>query len=258
MPVPREQPPTEEDLAILEMKRVRSEDIRRIIERVEGLDVGELRRTRDIGYYPVRFFVDGVEAYRYMFDNASIYYSATAVELGLVLKLRDKIDQGASSKMPGFKWLIDNCGDLLDELGKQKAHRVRRIRNCYIHYQNIIGYNSHLEASWRQLARQLRQLKDATRDKELRRLLRMLLEDDTGDKAPMPIFRLGKVQLNQDIIQFIEERHSEYREWLGSVPPEKVRRLPDNKFADHYHIEVFDALTCLNWSFDLLKYLEFL
>ena len=203
-PMAREKPPSEEDLAILWMKGVRSEDIQEILERVGRVALGELRLAGNPEYYPVRFFVDGVEAYQYMFDNASIYYSAAAVELALILKLRDKIDQMSSKKIPTFKWLIDHC-DELDQQMRQQAQRVRKTRNSYVHYQNMIGCNSYFEARWQLLSEQLRQLKRVVKDQKFKRQLGRLIKAERPDKAPMPVFRLQKVEMDQELVRFVEE-----------------------------------------------------
>jgi len=82
---------TQEDQFIQRIRPLRSADVNPIATTIRQAEIGKLRRT--IRYYPLRFLADGIDAYRYGFDNAAIFYSGTAVELALLALLRDKIKQ---------------------------------------------------------------------------------------------------------------------------------------------------------------------
>ena len=127
---------------LLQYKELRSEDVVSLFLATRSPRKTAQRRTKpNIRRYVLRFFEDGINAYQYLFDNASIYYTATSVEMGLLFKLRNQVkkERKANSRSRiTFEWLIKNSN--LDCNTKKLANDIRIMRNCYIHYQNIIAY----------------------------------------------------------------------------------------------------------------------
>ncbi len=97
---------------LLQFKQLRSEDVENILLATRNPRKTALRRTKpNIRKYVLRFSQDGISAYQYLFDNASIYYTSTSVEMGLLFKLRNKVTKEKKTNHnldTNFKWLINN------------------------------------------------------------------------------------------------------------------------------------------------------
>lgn len=236
---------------LLRYKELRSEDVVSLFLATRNPRKTALRRTKpNIRRYVLRFFEDGINAYQYLFDNASIYYTATAVEMGLLFKLRNKIKQAkqANPKLKNihFHWLIENSN--LDDNTKKLAHDIRIMRNCHIHYQNIIAY----------YAKQQDEYKDLIKQGILRPEAANLL---SRDKENVPV-RIEHLETKTEEMSLINKRIEEHINQVGSA----ISRLDKFKKRNNdttilkldelllvYGVEALDALTCIRWSFKVLK-----
>lgn len=238
---------------LLQYKELRSEDVEKFFIATRNPRKTALRRTKPrIRKYVLRFFEDGVNAYQYLFDNASIFYTATAVEMGLLFKFQSKVKQARKDNpkfKPKFAWLIDNSN--LDDNTKKLAHDIRIMRNCYMHYQNIIAYNAR-----RQLVDVPELIKQGVLHPEAGEII-------SSDKDNTPI-RIEHLETNKEIMPFIDKRVQEHINWIGSTIPRMIafkKRNNDTKLLNLqelltvFGIEAFDALTCIKWSFSVLKML---
>ncbi len=239
---------------LLQYKELRSEDVESIFLATRSPRKTALSRTKpNIRKYVLRFFEDGINAYQYFFDNASIYYTATAVEMGLLFKLRNRVRQEKKANKNSrcdFKWLINKSN--LDNNTKKLAHDIRIMRNCYIHYENIIAYYARKrEVDIPDLIKQGKLLPEIT----------TLL---SRDKEYAPI-RIEHLETNKEIMPFIEKRIREHLNWAGSAFS-RIDKFKKRKSGDKilwfdealliYGVEALDALTCIKWSFKVLKALH--
>lgn len=128
---------TEANLAQLaeerDKRRQELDQVLQTLEKLERDDVVESDR-----YYPVRFLTDGVDAYINLFDNGAVFYASSAVELAITVRLAEK---GAlRGRIPDFTSLIKLAADnsVFDRQATKQAHLVRKMRNSYLHYYNIM------------------------------------------------------------------------------------------------------------------------
>ncbi|MBU2008615.1 MAG: hypothetical protein KJ624_01990 [Chloroflexi bacterium] len=213
---------------------------------------------------PTRFFADGVYAYIEAFDNASIWYSSLAVELALILKLGDNISSMSfRGKRPSFKDLINKVPSaLLDARMKQEAHLVRKLRNIYIHYYNIL-YEA--EAAKQRVSQGLEQI-DQKHGISEQAFIQELL--DAGATEVVEYIRDAKVQkypiidqmVDKDAKDFIRIRLNDYIRFGLGLTKDMLDGLgvPREPFTKSYGIERFDALSCMNASFLVLRQLEYI
>lgn len=214
-------------------------------------------------YFPIRFLTDSVDAYIELFDNGVVWYSSLAVELALIVRLGSVIDTWKiRGRRPSFKQLIDRApDDLLRPRIKVTAHQVRKLRNCYIHYYNIM-HDQHIRD------RRLMELREKMEPEIGTVMVQSLLDvmEELGtisaEKGLSLVSKRGipVVQkfVDTEMQQFISERYDKYIKWLSSTKvPEPLRRVTPQEVFKYYGIERFDALSCLKSSFRVLKHLKF-
>jgi hypothetical protein len=247
---------------LLKYKNTRSDDIKEILDLIDKIQYKEIRQSES--YYPIRFFSDGVHAYLNLFDNAVLYYTGMAVEIGLLIKLKPLIETELKSKgktkfTPNFKWLIDHSQSSLNKDLREKAHFVRIIRNCYIHYENIVAHTAWMEQiDWLDIVNRVKtEYRNNPEIIEKVDLLSKWSEEDRKKKGMFSI-RFDFLELNKETMPFIEKRYKEYLEWLPQFRSVKKNAMTDKEFRNVYHIEVFDALSCLKCSFKILRGLKYL
>ena len=232
-------------------KELRSEDIEKYTIAIRNPRKTALHRTRlIIREYVLKFFKDGINAYQHFFDHASIYYTSLAVELALLFKLRNIVKRKKEENPDlniTFNWLIDNSN--LNDDTKRLANDVRIMRNCYVHYQNIIAYNAKLR---------LVDIPELIKQGILRPETADIL---STDKDIIPI-RIEHLETNEEIMPFINKRGHEHTEWIGSAITRMYalkKRNNDNSLLNMHEVlavfgtEAFDALTCIKWSLNVLK-----
>ena len=236
---------------LLQYKELREEDVENIIVAFRKPRKAALRRTKTrIRVYVLDFFEYGVDAYRYLFDNASIYYTSTGVEIGLLFKLQNKVKQVRKVNLkfkPDFKWLIDNS--FLDISHKKLAHDIRIMRNCYIHYQNILAYYAKI-----QLKDIPELIEQGVMSPEVYNLIR-------SDQDNTPI-RIEHLETNEEIMPFINKRVKEHTNCMGSPISRMIAFKKRNNNTEQLNIQelltvfgqqAFDSLTCIKWSLEVLK-----
>lgn len=245
----------QEDKTFQRVMSIRWSDVLEIANIIKQADIPSLRQT--IRYYPLTFLGDGIDAYRYAFDNASILYAGTAVELALLALLKDDINL-KRSKNPKLRidlnWLIENAGILLDDEHKKLSHCIRKVRNCYIHYENIIAH-----LGWMQDVTMPdiieRMEKDPFNDADAGKLISFLwrmMEEYPKSIGMLPI-RFEHLERNPEIIPFIENQTEQYIKWLPSAWQSKQGKITEEEFMHLYGIETYDALQCLNWTFKVVR-----
>ncbi|MFC1897812.1 hypothetical protein ACFLX8_04540 [Chloroflexota bacterium] len=236
---------------LLKYKELRSEDVNGYYVVTRNPSKTALSRTKQlIRSNVLSFYEDGLGAYQYLFDRASIYYTATAVEIGLAYKLRLKIKQEKERNSHlnfDFKWLIKNSN--LDEKTRDLADDIRIMRNCYIHYQNFLAYYAKTR---------LVDVPELIKAGVLRPEVNEVI---IGDKDNTPI-RLEHLESQKEVMPFINRRITEHINWIGSVIPRMIeykRNLGETNGLNLQELlsvfgqQAFDALDCIKWSLTLLK-----
>jgi len=244
-----------EDRTIQRIRLIRTNDVKDIANVIEQTDVANLRQT--IRYYPLRFLGDGINAYRYAFDNASIFYAGEAVELALLALLIDEIKfkrcQNPKLKKIDLNWLIKNAGGILDDENMELANDVRKMRNCYIHYENIIAHLGWMdEVALPQILEMMRNDPfNNTKSAKLIDLISKLMQEYPKSVGMLPI-RFEHLETNPEIIPFIENQIEQYLSWLPFAWESRKRELSAEEFTNIYGIETYEALQCINWSFKIV------
>lgn len=249
-----------EDDPLLKFKDIRSEDVKSISDLIKKIRINRIRHS--INYYPFRFFADGVEAYKYFFDNAVIFYTATAVEIGLLIKLKTLVEEKRQTKpefKPDFKWLTGHSKSLLSKDLRAGAEQVRIMRNCYVHYQNIVAHTAWMDqVDWPDTVKRTKsEYKD---DRNITETIELLskLADEQREKSGMLTIRFDFLELNEEIMPFIKSRYEAYLRWLPEFWSAKKKVIRIEDFCQIYGIEAFDSLSCITWSFEILKELNYL
>jgi hypothetical protein len=143
------------------------------------------------------------------------------------------------------------------------AHRIRKLRNNYIHYINIMWDQHDRMVNLRKMTISLwpkivKEIQDTvSSDKQAEEFARLVLmkkeiESDTMiEKRQIPY--IPGEPPNSESKRFRNLRLKQFAEWIR-----KVDDINDQKRRFDYGIERKDALDCLYWSADLLVYLNFL
>ena len=74
----------------------------------------------------------------------------------------------------------------------------------------------------------------------------------------MPEIRFDFLEMNKETMQFIKRRYKDYIKWLPKCWTKKKLLLSTEEFPQVYGIEAFDALSCIKWSFKVLKEFKYL
>jgi hypothetical protein len=241
-----------EDEFVKYIKPYKSEAIGNITSVLNKYNIRSLRRS--ISYYPIRFLIDGVAAYRYGFNEASIFHAGASIELGLLGLMQDKVNQtihdNPKSRIDLY-WLIENAGNLLDDNSRKICHDIRLLRNCYVHYENIVAHLEYLEqVEGPEIKKQVRekygcdpkimeQINELERALEKKRL--------NGGMLGIRLEYLEK----EPILSFISWRYMEYIKWLSSVVSLKGQTITKKELEVIYIHEAFDAQECLTWAFNV-------
>lgn len=234
-------------------------------------------------HYPIRFLRDGIDAYINLFDNAAVYYAALAVELALIVRLgqqgvlkewreqeRKAVKEGKKqqeSNYPPQRALIRRAKQkgLLDNKTNELVHKVRKARNSYIHYHNVMWHQIDIDRrTKKKISGMLPQIREEIkrhappdqRDALLNMVNSMaanVLKDETLNKRGIPT---EDIRPSKEAIGFIKERESSFMKQVLSP----LNRSEWDKATRGwvYSIEWYDALDCLRWSAHILAHLEFL
>lgn len=248
--------PEFQDDVLLKFKPILAADIQFVPAHIKKIKASEIRRT--INYYPFRFFSEAMQAYEHLFNNAVMYYSGTAVEIALLTKLRPIITEVRThnpSVKIDFYWLINNSNNILGGELQELAHKVRKIRNCYVHYEYIIAYITWLnEVDW---PNSVKEQKSKYKDKpEIIKAIESLSDQADEDSADLFKIRFSFLENKQEVMDFIESRYNNYINWYSGFWEVKKNVMNFDEFNMIYHIETYDALSCLEWSYKILNKLN--
>ena len=251
----------------LPLMKERQKEIKRLRLKLGNLDWNDVRESEQ--YYPLRFFGDGLSAYVYLFDNAAVFYAWAAVEQALLIRLgAQALSQAVAAnrnRYPGEKQLVAIARDsgIISRDRERVAHRLRKVRNNYIHYINVMWDQHRSEARLHKLM-----------DSQWLDVVRKIKDAVPNDQQAAVSALLAHIEKE------IDGRHTILNRQIPHIPgeppgPESVRfrNLRIRRFADwaqkakddqgrlkrfEYGIERKDALDCLAWSSSLLTYLCFL
>jgi hypothetical protein len=142
------------------------------------------------------------------FDYASIFHSSSALALALLIKLNARLTDEEKGRMRrlGFEALIKKCRDrgLLDEEHRALADDIRNIRNCYVHFENMMAYYNRL----RQYLKDREAILRTYRTEEERKAVEMILDSESANIA-------GTISVpditwctSAGAVRFLENRHA--------------------------------------------------
>jgi len=234
-------------------------------------------------YYLIRFLRDGIDAYVNCFDNAAIYYTSLAAELALIVRLGEggalhewrkkeetEVRQGKKkreSDYPSFSTLIKWAAKtgLLNGRATELGRNVRKLRNSYLHYYNVMWHQIDIDSRTRMsivgmLPKVKKEIQQSAQPGERDEILKIIdfvtasvAEDKTLSNRRIPT---RDIRPNKEAVDFIEERERSFVEQLLSLQ----EKGEWEQFV-WYHalgVEWRDALDCLQWSADILTHLRFL
>jgi len=245
---------------LLKFADIKTDDVKAMHDLVNKTGVLSLRKS--IRYYPFRFFAEGVQAYIYSFHNAVIYYTGTAVEIGLLIRLKPLIEQARQARpsfTPNFKWLVGHSESLLGHELKVLADKLRIMRNCYAHYEIIVAHTAWMDQVG--FPQTVERVKAEFRDnRKVIKAVELLkkLADKQSQQTGMLTIRFDFLESNREMMPFIQSRYDDYLAWLPKVWPVKKHCMQLKEFRALYGIETFDSLSSIEWSFEILKALHFL
>jgi hypothetical protein len=244
--------------------RDRSKDIDFIKRALPRLSLELMSQRR---YFPVMFLMEAATTYTYGFDVASIFYSSLSVEMGLLIRVDEKLE-GVSDedkkRLRKLKNLIETASELkiIDEKHKEIAHSIRKLRNCYIHYYNVI-HCLPVPSLPPNLPEKLTILieKNPKLMKEFEFVAPKVMKAMEALEKGKPICSWAA---SPEATEFMKERQEKYLNWYF----EELEKNPSQVFDQLKHMgEIIyprydqkrcDALDMIKWCFEMLKHLKFL
>jgi hypothetical protein len=242
--------------------RWRSDNANHTIDRIEELDDSEYFDPEK--YFPLyhlelaaSLFSKGVE-----FDYASIFHSSSALALGLIIKLNTNLTDEEKRKIKrlSFKILIDKCRDkgLLDKQHYELAEDIRNIRNCYVHFENMMAYFNKLQRYLKDREGILR----AYKTEEERRIVEIILNSQSADTIPIPDITWCA---NNTTVSFLETRHASFARGLIQILAQAFKKDSEAKKVKRAYqgfeglsLTTADASYCLNNTANVLTYIGIL
>ena len=196
------------------------------------------------------------------FDYASIFHSSSALALGLLIKLNAKLTEEEKGKIKPlrFETLIKNCREkgLLDEEHYRLAEEIRNIRNCYVHFENMMAYFNKLQ---RYLEDKEGILKTYETEEE-KRIVEMILNSQSEKTISVPDITWCA---NARTVRFLENRHAGFGRGLIRTLAEAYKKdLEAKKVRRAYQrfeglfLTTADASYCLNNTAKVLTYIGIL
>jgi hypothetical protein len=249
------------------LMKERQKEIKRLRLKLDGFDWKDIRESEQ--YYPLRFFVDGLSAYVYVFDNAAVFYAWAAIEHALLIRLgANALRQAVAAnhgRYPGEKQLVTIArkNGIISANKERVAHRLRKLRNDYMHYFNImwdqhnhkIRLDKLMDSQWPKIVKEIK----GSTPKHNRAAMSALL--DFIKKETDSNYTMLKRQVpyipgeppGPEAIRFRGLRIKQFTDWVWEAKDVQGRLK-----RYEYGIERKDALDCLRWSGSLLTYLSFL
>jgi hypothetical protein len=242
--------------------RWRSENASHTIDQIEELDDSEYFDPER--YFPLyhlelaaSLFSKGEE-----FDYASIFHSSSALALGLIIKLNTNLTDEEKRKIKPlkFKALIKKCTEkgLLDKEHYGLAEDIRNIRNCYVHFENMMAYFNQLQRS---LKDKEAILKTYTTEEE-RRIVEMILNSQSADTIPVPNITWCA---DTGTVSFLETRHARFGRGLILILAQTFKKDSEAKKVKRAYqgfegllLTTADASYCLNNTAKVLTHIGIL
>ena len=254
---------------LLQHKPERKKELVSIGSQLSQLSKNDVERSDR--YYPIRFFSDGVAAYYEAFNNAAVFYSGLAVELAIDLRIWQHLDNDGQwppvgkPRRPSAAAKIGEAVELgiLPDGFRARAHQLRKMRNSYIHYRNILEFE--VDTSERALTKiqsihpaVVEELQRKITDQELLKvalkdLATMMESASENVHDERGLMSLLDANQNSEAHDFLKSRRESYLQWVDDADtiPEHVLRLG-------YGAERRDALDSVFWAAEILEALSFL
>lgn len=252
---------------ILPLMKERQREIKRLRLKLNNLDWKDVSESEQ--YYPLRFFGDGLSAYVYVFDNAAVFYAWAAVEQALLIRLGARaLSQEVAAnrnKYPREKQLVTIArkNGIISRDRARVAHRLRKLRNNYIHYINVM-WDQHsselrlhklMDSQWPKIAKKIKDATPNDKQAEVSALLDYVKNETDGEhtilKRQIPY--IPGEPPGSESIRFRNLRIKQFADWVM-----EAKDVQDQLKRREYGVERKDALDCLRWSGSLLTYLNFL
>jgi len=233
-------------------------NIRQKIERLTNLENDPER------FYPLyhldlaaRLFNMGED-----FDVASIFHSSSALALGLLIKLDAKLSDKEKKEAHrlNFKRLIEKSKDngLLDKKHFELADDIRHIRNCYVHFENMMAYIKRTYDYYQNRDDILSKYEN----EEEREIAEIIL--NSLQVTPIPVQDVAWCA-DMRTVGFLENRHTTFgRELVKAIALFHRGRIDAKKVKREYErfeglaCTTADASYCLNNTSRILMYIEIL
>lgn len=254
---------------LIQLKPERKIELSSVGSQLSRLTKDEVEHTDR--YYPVRFLTDGVAAYYEGFDNAAVFYASMSVELAIDMRIWQylaRLEQAPSASGParsGAAAKIKQAVDLgvLPEACRPLADRLRKMRNAYVHYRNVLRFEA--EAAAEALANLrhfypalIDELQDSISDqvsldsamRDLSRMMTVADEDFNEERGLGPLLAADP---NPEAHEFLKDRRVIYLHWIHAAKSisEQIARF-------EYGAERRDALDSILWASEIVENLAFL
>lgn len=254
-------------------RKIRLQEVENTIAPLRRLSKKDV--VQSFRYYPVRFLTEAAQAYMYLFNNASVFYSSLAVETALLVKLGQLNCLPKVGLRLDFKGLIEYASagtkPVLSKVLQEKATNVRKLRNCYIHYYNIMTSQVIAQRRYAETFKKLQEQWPLERARLVRAMpppeldildallgqfapyFRSLAEDELYVQRAIPV---ENCLIRSDLQAFIEARIDQFGEWREG--PEGKKALLEHGGEEAYTVEDYDARCCLEWATTVIAALGFL
>jgi len=192
------------------------------------------------------------------FDFASIFHSSSALALGLIIKLNAKLSDREKEELHRltFKRLIkeSKAKGLLDEKHYELADDIRHIRNCYVHFENLMAYIKRTYEYYQDRKGILSKYET----EEERRIAEIIL--NSQQVAPFPVQDITWCA-SMRTVKFLEKRHATFgRELVKTLAASYGDNIEEKKVKREYErleglgVSTADASYCLNNTARILTY----
>jgi len=230
-----------------------------MIDRIEELDDSEYFDPEK--YFPLYHLELAANLFskRGEFDYASIFHSSSALALGLVIKLNTNLTDEEKRKIKrlDLKTLIEKCRDkgLLDKQHYELAEDIRNIRNCYVHFENMMAYFNKLQRYLRDKEGILRTYKT----EEEKRIVEIILNSQSADTIPVSDITWCA---NNTTVSFLETRHASFARGLIQILAQAFKKDSESKKIKRAYqgfeglpLTTADASYCLNNTAKVLTHI---
>jgi hypothetical protein len=252
---------------------IKKEDLQTLASILDDMDLPEaIKRKREVkdaidfcwkleeraeDRYSFRFLNESLRAYIYGLNEAAIFYASISVEVLLLSRAFKEKSTVLDDKLT-FSKLISSCKHLkvLDEEHSRVANDLRVLRDCYIHYDNLLNYDRYTALRSIEFVKNY-QVGDVTEAKKAEAVQVML---NAYNLILVPVFPVVK-ELSPDRKEFLKVREKKHARWVKSQGINEVEIALNSNTKDgiremrRYSQEKLDAMDAIMWSFSILKFL---